>query len=225
MTEKNLQIIVPAGMFGANEFDTALDTFLRELGKKFGSNNDWPDKYGTNIENEIFLMHRYCWCDSDECLWCGGSQCQNEVPEEPHRPGCYQERLRELQKTFGEREEWGGSVFYHVSYDSPKRAGYEDAKRKLCVELEKDYDSGNEVHCSCGLDEERRAKYDACQCDWHLGLGRFCFGKAADAPNFWYKPLNFQVTWYKYIGRSTKVNRELNSEEFEKMRRDCLAAR
>lgn len=42
------------------------------------------------------------------------------------------------------------------------------------------------------------------------------------APNFWYKPLDFKVWWYKYMGRSVKVNKRLSEEEFKKMFDDCI---
>lgn len=42
------------------------------------------------------------------------------------------------------------------------------------------------------------------------------------APNFWYKPLDFKVWWYKYIGRSVVTNKTLSQEEFEQMQKDCL---
>ncbi len=33
------------------------------LGGEFG--------YGRDFENEVFKMHPYCWCDSEDCKWCG----------------------------------------------------------------------------------------------------------------------------------------------------------
>jgi len=34
------------------------------LGGEFG--------YGAKYENDVFMMHPYCWCDSEECEWCNG---------------------------------------------------------------------------------------------------------------------------------------------------------
>lgn len=42
------------------------------------------------------------------------------------------------------------------------------------------------------------------------------------APNFWYKPLDYKVWWYKYIGRSMKANRILSGDEWAAMVKDCL---
>jgi hypothetical protein len=34
------------------------------LGGEFG--------YGACFENEVFMMHPYCWCEQDNCAWCSG---------------------------------------------------------------------------------------------------------------------------------------------------------
>ncbi len=36
-------------------------------------------------------------------------------------------------------------------------------------------------------------------------------------PNFWYKPLDFKVFWYKYIGRGTETNKNLSKKQFKNM--------
>jgi hypothetical protein len=28
--------------------------------------------YGSNYESDIFMLHRYCWCEDDNCKWCNG---------------------------------------------------------------------------------------------------------------------------------------------------------
>ena len=30
--------------------------------------------YGCNFENSVFAMHRYCWCENDDCKWCNGEE-------------------------------------------------------------------------------------------------------------------------------------------------------
>ena len=30
--------------------------------------------YGENYENGVFKLHRYCWCDSDDCPYCDGTE-------------------------------------------------------------------------------------------------------------------------------------------------------
>jgi len=46
-----------------------------------------------------------------------------------------------------------------------------------------------------------------------------CFG---DAPNFWYKPTDFKVTWYKFIGRGMKFNRKIGIAEAAEMLYRCV---
>lgn len=38
-----------------------------------------------------------------------------------------------------------------------------------------------------------------------------------EAPNFWYKPFDFRVWWYKYIGRSVETNKELTELQLKGM--------
>lgn len=38
--------------------------------------------------------------------------------------------------------------------------------------------------------------------------------------NFKYKDI--EISWYKYLGRDTRINREVNFEEIEKMFDDCV---
>ena len=46
--------------------------------------------------------------------------------------------------------------------------------------------------------------------------------KIGSAPNFWYKPLDFKVWWYKYIGRGVEMNRTLTQSEFQQMVTELL---
>lgn len=48
------------------------------LGGEFG--------YGVNYENEVFSMHRYCWCDGYDCPWCSYSGEEGQHFQERFRP-------------------------------------------------------------------------------------------------------------------------------------------
>ena len=37
--------------------------------------------YGENFENDVFMMHRYCWCEREDCKWCNG-----DAPNFLHKP-------------------------------------------------------------------------------------------------------------------------------------------
>ena len=72
-------------------------------------------------------------------------------------------------------------------------------------------------------------KYGTDYEDDKLRIHRYCWCEKKDCgycneeePNFWYKPLNFKVSWYKYIGRSTDSNKKLTTDEFNKMKEDLL---
>lgn len=71
---ENVEIIVPEGMFGAGE-NYLLDSAIRAIAEKYAEEGDWANKYGVNYENDVFMMHRFCWCDEEDCPWCVGCQC------------------------------------------------------------------------------------------------------------------------------------------------------
>jgi hypothetical protein len=208
-----VKIVLPEGAHGAGASEGTLGEALRLLTYailEMTQEDDFygmggPGGYGANFENDTFLMHRFCWCEGEDCLWCGGSGCQVEHQHDEHRTGCYQDRLEALKRQLGEREEWDGREYWHVPFGSRNRDAYNAAKQSLCSELGCDYSLGNEVHCTCGGDAEWRARYAACQCDWHLGRGIYRFGPAKDAPHFWHKESGVQVRWYKWIGRDMEI--------------------
>lgn len=43
-------------------------------------------------------------------------------------------------------------------------------------------------------------------------------------PNFWYKPLNFQVEWYKHLNRGTFSNRPVSFDEAYEMFQAVIAS-
>lgn len=143
----DIKIIFPVGAWGSSEYDSALDTMLREIALAVEGNDDnWCSKYGTNHENAVFMMHRFCWCDQDTCEWC--------------IHGDHPDFMKLLNRRFGTTEE---------AYSQHR--------------------------------------------------GRHYF----DPPNFWYKPLDFRVTWYKYICRDMGTNKDLTPEQFKAMYEHCLS--
>lgn len=65
------------------------------LGGEFG--------YGVDYENDVFMIHKYCWCDQEEkCLWC--------MMNDPKENKNYKKMKKELRKMFGKFwEKWGGA--------------------------------------------------------------------------------------------------------------------
>lgn len=169
------------------------------LGGRFG--------YGTEYENDTFLMHPFCWCERDDCPWCAG--CQSEETFHPgHSDECYQTRLRAFRPTVG-------------AFSSPT---YQRARTELCREMGLDPDFGSEVHCTCDGNAEAKRRYEACQCDWHLGNGPFRFGPAAGGPNFWHKPSNLRINWYKWIGRSMEFSFQPTNKQWRAIYGECVAS-
>ena len=70
MKETKISVCFAAGMFGASSSDTVLDSILRNIAEQCGDSNDWCEKYGTDFENDIFSMHRFCWCEKENCPYC-----------------------------------------------------------------------------------------------------------------------------------------------------------
>jgi hypothetical protein len=234
-----MQVIVPAGMFGANEFDSALDKFLRLVGEKFQVEGDWAEKYGARVDNDVFMMRPFCWCEREgECPWCTGCGAYEDVCRacqiaSKHGPECYQVELKERQQAAG-LSYWDASG----SHDATVKRTYDEAQKvkgaiydELCAKHGVDRNWGAAVHCDCGAEEagSRLRKTDGCP--YVLGTEIFApfqpYTQNAerqyyDPPNFWYKPLDFRVTWYKYIGRSTATNKDLTAAEFNEMWQACL---
>jgi hypothetical protein len=41
-------------------------------------------------------------------------------------------------------------------------------------------------------------------------------------PNFRYKPTNYEISWYKHIGRGMVANKEISVEEFHRIINTCV---
>lgn len=117
----DIQIVVPQGMMGPDN-DYLISAILSAIGEHYSTGGEWGEKYGVLLNNEVFSMHPYCWCDGESCQWC-----------------------------------------------------------------------------------------------WEEGE------KGPRAPNFHYKPLDFKVEWYKYIGRDMRMNKSLSIPECAKMLSDCIS--
>lgn len=237
-----IQVIVPAGMFGPSEFDSALDKFLRLVGEKYQEEeSEWGEKYGAHVDNEIFMMHPFCWCDREgECPWCTGcgvyqdnGTCKPCNIASDHSATCYQSELKARKKAAGLSYCDADGI-----HDETVKRSYDEARRvegaiydALCAERGQDRSAGAAIHCDCGAHERGAELRKTEGCPYVMGVGIFAPFKPYtqdekrgyyDPPNFWYKPLDFRVTWYKYIGRDTHSNKELTQAEFGQMWRDCL---
>lgn len=39
--------------------------------------------YGDNYENDVFMMHRFCWCEQTDCPWCLSCSCGDDWKTNP----------------------------------------------------------------------------------------------------------------------------------------------
>jgi hypothetical protein len=83
-SENRIEIHFPSGHLGASTDDDALNLIIRALSLKHGQPGEWADKYGTNYEDEIIAIHRYCWCEGDSCPWCA-----SDAPNFLHKPSGF----------------------------------------------------------------------------------------------------------------------------------------
>lgn len=224
--------------------------------------------YGADYENDVFMLHRYCWCEREgECPWCTGcgfyeAKCEACRPGRfPHLVSCYQTELHDREAAYDERTGFkaieaaafgrdrlmGGfrvaeeSVSEHVvcrTYEPRKdramkawRKAY-DERRAFTGKLYKELcakhgvgEFGCAVHCTCGADAQREKARKTHGCDFEMGRGIFARwgGPRWDhsVPNFWHKPSDSRVNWYKYIGRGMEVRL---TAEWGAIIRECLAS-
>lgn len=198
----NIKIIMPAGAMGANELDDAVDSLLRLFAMTIQKNGEWAEKYGTEINNDKVMMHEYCWCEQDDCPWCMDCNC----------PESATHWIVDGKEVLSHKE-WQ-EFFERETYDKLgiKRDIFSIGKKQ------KEWDRLAKV-----ADERRTTRHDKicpfCKGELHNDLGAEA---GQPAPNFWYKPLNFKVWWYKYIGRDMRTNKQLTKHEFTTMMKDLL---
>jgi hypothetical protein len=196
-----IQIVMPKGAFGASPDDDLLDSILRKIADAAETDpGAWATKYGTNYENDVFMMHEFCWCEREDCPWCCGCECDSEdvVYTVDGKPVTY--------------EQW--MQFYEDNVPDIEPGRCTD---KQWAEWER-------------ISDEINARRD-----WYIPVDKQCdfcrtggisvaYGgePGRGAPNFWYKPLDFKVWWYKYIGRSMETNKTLTDDQIRQVLEHCL---
>ena len=78
----DIKIMAPNGFMGASSMDSPIESLLRMIAVKHGDERDWPEKYGAEFENEYFKMHPFCWCEKEDCIYCGEAYEPNFI----HKP-------------------------------------------------------------------------------------------------------------------------------------------
>jgi hypothetical protein len=184
-----LKIIMHHAALGGSPFDDALDKLLRRVAVAYGELANWPEKYGADYEDDRFMMHPFCWCGETDCPWCRGCECPETADHYfvDDEEVSFDAWLSFFQRETAPQPRYGGS---------PKEwAAWETKANKV--------------------NKRRRTSHEAV-CSFCRGDGP-AVAKGAEpgrsAPNFWYKPTDLKVWWYKYIGRSTETNRPVTQDD------------
>lgn len=186
--------------------DIFQEVFLKEFADKIGCNaygyfNNGED-YG--YENDVFKVMPYDW--DAECT-CGYDDLEFEWwNNHKHSDDCYQSLVEKELVKQGYKIEEDGYI------DAPWEAK-EKVWKKLCNQLGLSYPDGCAVHCTCGVDNEF-SKW--CENNYHKEDCRLL------QPNFWYKPTNLKIMWYKYALRDAYANQDISIDEFRKILKHCV---
>lgn len=215
--ENEIQIVVPVGMFGASDADSMLDKMLREIAvAACDPDGEWfpmgtPErnaaKYGVRFENEVFFMSPdymdiECDCGRDELL-----TAWHEA--NPHAEDCY-DTLR------AERFNLWESAHPDAEHSQESEA-CDNIMRGLCDEKNIPWDDGRGCMCHCSCGQQQRFN------EWFADNPHKERCPVA-LPNFWFKPTDLRVEWYKYIGRDVEINRRLELAELVTIHEQCIAS-
>jgi len=177
--KNQINIIMSHGALGASESDDDIETAIRQLALKIEGNDlEWVTKYGTNFENDVFMMHRYCWCEREDCPWCAGCTC-------PESAWHYSVDGKPVNS-----EEYH-KVFFDTGYEEMSNAEYGSKEHKKLSKIFKEKIKIRNARCG-------QVKDDVCDYCTHKGIFEKYDG---EAPNFIHKKSKFMINWYKYIGR------------------------
>lgn len=173
--------------------------------------------YGVEFENDVFMMHPFCWCERDDCLWCGGScGCA-----EPYRVGRHLDGRRVSDEEY---EAWHATIEKPLPWKATNaKHGTKEYRRHqdafdAYIE-ERDRRSGRiwppVVHvCGRGMFYSRHEEI------WAVYSPK---PYPHSAPHFWHKASGLRVWWYKYIGRD--MHAYVDSESpLRAVIEDCLCS-
>jgi hypothetical protein len=149
--------------------------------------------YGVEFENDTFMMHPFCWCEQEDCPWCGGCSC----PDDAHH--YY---VDGVETDFQGWMDFYMRLVYGMTEGEMKARGIRRWDPQFRFQPEK-----------ANAANARRSESHEPMCDYCQGKGIFAGNGALPgrgAPNFWYKPTGFRVWWYKWIGRSMEEDGEID---------------
>jgi hypothetical protein len=162
------------------------------LGGQFG--------YGVKFENDVFMMHPFCWCERGDCFWCGGRCGCGE-------PYVISHHLDGKRVSDSEYNAWLATIEKPLPWEATKAKHgtpeYRTHQRAFDRYIkERDSRSGSVwpavVHtCGHGMFYSRTKEIVALYSPQPY---------PHSAPHFWHKASGLRVWWYKYIGRDNIVS-------------------
>lgn len=210
----DVQIILPPGADMTDALDHGLVALTEAICQVTGEESAYGlggrFGYGENYENDVFLMHRYCWCERDDCKWCSNNAC-----------GCHDSGM-EYYIDGGQvdvAEYWAlnealldGKMPHEVAehgtpeYDDA-RAAWDSAVAERDRRLSVVYPERHHVCEPAGMmaNRPRGASHRPNQ----------------TAPNFWHRRTGLKVWWYKWIGRDME---SVGSADLQDVFSECLAS-
>jgi hypothetical protein len=169
--------------------------------------------YGQDYTNDVFEMHPYWWGD---CTCGMEGQVVAWEQANPHPPGCVyhyvSSKMEEIRETKGMKE----GLITGSPREKAEAAFVEELRARFphMVPVGEQGWLGQVFDlCDCG----QRARYEEfarahrCKDDCRLALPNFRCG-------------DVEISWYKYIGRSMSVNRQVSRGELEDMFEKCFAS-
>ena len=111
-------------------------------------------------------------------------------------------------------------------YGKYEKSELEDNIYENSVFLLRPY-SWRDSDCICGLDEEESDLFyekenEKLDINTDIGFHSIdCYNSSDRVVNFWYKPTNLKIHWYKYPFRSASSNQEITYEYLEAIMNDC----
>lgn len=158
------------------------------LGGKYG--------YGVDFENDIFMMHGYCWCEKEDCNWCVACHCTF------------------IYFIDGEQADWQTYYDTKAAIQEKYRCAQKD---RACFKQGVEYQSFKERHPEAYKETIERTYYKA-----NDPICKRCETKNFVAlPNFHHKESDFKVWWYKWIGRDFEYSNP-NEVDIEKVMKECI---
>jgi hypothetical protein len=70
MKKVTAEIVIPKGADKGDLFVELIRQLSLKTGKSGGNGLGGENGYGVDFENDVFMMHPYCWCESYDCPWC-----------------------------------------------------------------------------------------------------------------------------------------------------------